>query len=395
LFLSVLLRPEPERRIDLLPLIISIAAAEAIRETTEADVRLRWPNDLYQDGRKLGGVLCEGSFKGSVPEAFVAGIGINVDLEPEHLSESVRRSAGSLSAVDCSIDALLLAVVTRVEHWWNLGDVAPILPRYRELAEKLHDHSLRVEPRDGEPYEATTNGVAEDGSLSVRLPDGTARVLYAEAVTLLDDEDDGDDEGYYGLVESYFIERRGSPLFITPAEWFLISQWDEDGVPLQVVKAGIDRALDRPRNPGRTVKLSYCRQAVRAEFRNYREIELGAHRHVPEPTSTWSSHLAGIAAALSDGYPEISAAVEDLAKSGLDSGGLEDALEDLDKKLMAAAEEATESSARAELLDRAERSLASYRDRMPDKVYRAAVQSAYRKQLRRSLEIPLLSLLDT
>ena len=56
------------------------------------------------------------------------------------------------------------------------------------------------------------------------------------------------DEDYFAAVEAHFVERRGSPLFITPGEWFLVSRWEEQGIPLRVVQEGIDRVFERPRD---------------------------------------------------------------------------------------------------------------------------------------------------
>ena len=58
LYLSVLWRPEgtPE---DLLPLtpMAAVSAAGAIHRVTGAPVRIKWPNDLVLEGRKLAGIL--------------------------------------------------------------------------------------------------------------------------------------------------------------------------------------------------------------------------------------------------------------------------------------------------------------------------------------------------
>ena len=42
------------------------------------NISLKWPNDLYYAGKKLGGILCEGSFMGSQWKNLVIGIGINI-----------------------------------------------------------------------------------------------------------------------------------------------------------------------------------------------------------------------------------------------------------------------------------------------------------------------------
>ena len=77
--LSVLLRPRsgPDRSPGVLPIRVGLAAARAVQRVTGLAPGLKWPNDLVADGRKLGGILCEGAMAGD--EFFVvAGIGLNV-----------------------------------------------------------------------------------------------------------------------------------------------------------------------------------------------------------------------------------------------------------------------------------------------------------------------------
>ena len=66
----------------------AVAASEAIAESCGISTRIRWPNDLIVNDKKLGGVLCDGSYLGEKLEYVVAGIGINVaQKEPEPPSE--------------------------------------------------------------------------------------------------------------------------------------------------------------------------------------------------------------------------------------------------------------------------------------------------------------------
>jgi hypothetical protein len=66
----------------------------------------------------------------------------------------------------------------------------------------------------------------------------------------------------------------------------------------------------------------------------------------------------------------------------------------IDGQLIAAAEETMDAAERDSLRADAERCLASYRDRMPEKVYRSALRSAYRRRLRDRAKLPRLSLFD-
>ena len=213
-----------------------------------------------------------------------------------------------------------------------------------------------------------------------------------------DEPDEYDEQGYFGDVEAYFIERRGSPLFITPAEWFLVSKWEEQGIPLHVVHDGIDRVFERPQAAAKPRKLGYCRQTVEAAFRRFREVTLGGgqDRGPVEDRFDAAAHLSRLASKLSRlaVAPELAARVRALGGVGENLQRIEDALTAIDDELVEFAEDALDENDRDALLSEAGASLASYRDRMPDKVYQSALKSAYRRRLRDKAKLPRLSLYD-
>jgi BirA family biotin operon repressor/biotin-[acetyl-CoA-carboxylase] ligase len=57
-------------------------------------VRLKWPNDLLVDNRKLGGLLCE-----RVRKADLVGLGLNVNVDPADAPPDIRDRVTSLRAI--------------------------------------------------------------------------------------------------------------------------------------------------------------------------------------------------------------------------------------------------------------------------------------------------------
>lgn len=70
----------------------------AIRRVTGAPVRIKWPNDLVLEGRKLAGILTEASLSGRGVDYVVIGIGVNLRQRSDDFSPEVARIATSLEA---------------------------------------------------------------------------------------------------------------------------------------------------------------------------------------------------------------------------------------------------------------------------------------------------------
>jgi BirA family biotin operon repressor/biotin-[acetyl-CoA-carboxylase] ligase len=96
--LSVLLFPPAElRRPVVLTAWATVAVCKVVRQTTGIRPCIKWPNDVYLHGRKVGGILIEQSQHGSTT-AVVAGIGLNVMQTEEQFAAAGLPLATSLYA---------------------------------------------------------------------------------------------------------------------------------------------------------------------------------------------------------------------------------------------------------------------------------------------------------
>jgi BirA family biotin operon repressor/biotin-[acetyl-CoA-carboxylase] ligase len=122
LYLSLILPAPADRPLTLLPLLVGVAAAECAQEWG-VDARLKWPNDLLaDDARKLGGILVESSSDGSGPPTIVAGVGVNLALDPRALPPDLRSRVTSVAALGQaapSADEAAAAVLARVAVWYH------------------------------------------------------------------------------------------------------------------------------------------------------------------------------------------------------------------------------------------------------------------------------------
>jgi BirA family biotin operon repressor/biotin-[acetyl-CoA-carboxylase] ligase len=176
LLMSVIVR-DLTRRDALLPLAVPVAVADACDRFVGTPCGIKWPNDIWVDGRKLSGILLEGR-----PQEgwAVIGIGLNVGTPRDGFPEELRETATSLaieSGSDPGVDVVLEAVLGALERRLADGGGA-IVDAWRERDVLL---GSRVRWNGGE---GTAAGIDKDGGLLVETDSGRV-ALDAGEVHLL------------------------------------------------------------------------------------------------------------------------------------------------------------------------------------------------------------------
>jgi BirA family transcriptional regulator, biotin operon repressor / biotin---[acetyl-CoA-carboxylase] ligase len=125
-------------------LATGVACCEALRDTCRVRVRLKPVNDLYVDGRKLGGILTEAVFTGRRMDALMIGVGINLRTSEHALP------AGSVTPV--AIQELLPpdqferldvnAIVAALVHQIRLGIAAVMRGEAESIRHAWASHAI-------------------------------------------------------------------------------------------------------------------------------------------------------------------------------------------------------------------------------------------------------------
>ncbi len=182
LLFSVLLRPTgPPSRVPQLSLVGGLAMAEALEGVAGLATRIRWPNDVLVDGRKICGILPEAaSDTAGRLRHVLLGIGINLNQRdfPEDIREratSLRLLTGRVHAADVLLPIVMEALDRRYAEW-RAGGFAALREAWRQRA-TLAGQPVRL--ADGR--EATAVDVEDDGALLVRTDAGRLmRVVSGE-----------------------------------------------------------------------------------------------------------------------------------------------------------------------------------------------------------------------
>jgi BirA family biotin operon repressor/biotin-[acetyl-CoA-carboxylase] ligase len=150
-----------------------------------AEVRIKWPNDILVDRRKVAGILIKNEVLGGLITGAVIGIGINVnstELDAGLNATSIHLETGRLH----DRMALLELLCQRLEHWLDamLRHEAVLADRYRALLWS-RDRFARFD-LDGASVDARPLDVDPQGRLLVEMADGRVQAYGLDRLRFAD-----------------------------------------------------------------------------------------------------------------------------------------------------------------------------------------------------------------
>lgn len=180
LSVSFLLRPAgvPPARWPWLPLLVGVAAVDAVADAAGVAAVLKWPNDVLLDGRKLAGILVERTDTPS-GAAAVAGVGMNVQAAPPDAASLAHTGVTS----ERVLDALQDRVAARYTAWLADPASAELADAYRARCDTL-GRQVRAELPSGEVVTGQAVDVDTTGRLVIATADGEQAVSAGEIVHL-------------------------------------------------------------------------------------------------------------------------------------------------------------------------------------------------------------------
>ena len=99
IYLSVILRPQlPVREIPRVSLVIGVAVAETLEAAFQLPARIKWPNDILINNRKIAGVLSEVVTGSQGIDCIVTGIGLNINNPLQDFPGDLRTAPTSVLA---------------------------------------------------------------------------------------------------------------------------------------------------------------------------------------------------------------------------------------------------------------------------------------------------------
>jgi BirA family biotin operon repressor/biotin-[acetyl-CoA-carboxylase] ligase len=175
----------------ILSYVTPLAIAEAIEETAASHgaalkVDLKWPNDAQIDGRKVAGVLIETAEGQEGEPVALAGVGINVNMDPEAYPEiaGIATSVKQAMGRELPREVLLASFCDHVERLYEeaaSGSRAPFEAWKQRLITLGREV---VATGGGQALSGIAVDVNNDGSLVIETADGARHTVEAGDVTL-------------------------------------------------------------------------------------------------------------------------------------------------------------------------------------------------------------------
>jgi len=176
LLYSAILRPL-ELAHALLPLAVPVAVCEAIEFLAPVACRIKWPNDVWIDERKVAGVLIEAR----PPDWAVIGVGVNVAIAAEDFPADLRWPATSIGH-GATVDAVREALSPALGQWAEAPEQR-VLTAFRER-DGLAGREVSWQGAATGSGSGVAAGVDGRGNLVVEVPDGERLSLGSGEVTL-------------------------------------------------------------------------------------------------------------------------------------------------------------------------------------------------------------------
>lgn len=173
ILMSVMLKPVFLKAADqfYLNMVVSLAVFDTLRQFLNENLKVKWPNDIYFQNQKIGGVLIENSIQGNNISCSIIGIGLNVNqLEFENAQASSLRI---IIGTEISLDNILEPILEKLEYYYlklKSGDFGFLKASYLQTLFRINQwHTFR---KNGQIFLGKITGIDENGRLAMETEFG-------------------------------------------------------------------------------------------------------------------------------------------------------------------------------------------------------------------------------
>lgn len=172
IFMTLMLKPDINpNNASMLTLVSALAVAKALSDITGKDAKIKWPNDIVVDGKKVCGILTEMSAQFDYINNIVIGIGINVNNSS--FPEEISATASSLRLLSGGKKYRRAEIIEKIMEYFEkyyaifleTEDLSALVSEYDAMLVNMQKQVKVLDPK--EPFEGKAMGITKKGELIV------------------------------------------------------------------------------------------------------------------------------------------------------------------------------------------------------------------------------------
>lgn len=173
IYMSIILRPQlAPTAVSHLTLLSAVALCEAVRQTTGMEAKIKWPNDLMVNDKKVAGILTELSAEMDRVRFVVIGLGLNVNTPANQLPVGASSLRIEAQKNFCRV-TLVQQILERLEDWYERykkEGFSSVIKQWKAYASTLGTR-VRIADQQGD-IEGEAVDLDENGGLIIRHESG-------------------------------------------------------------------------------------------------------------------------------------------------------------------------------------------------------------------------------
>lgn len=172
---------------ELLTLACAVAVAETIGKTSNSRAKIKWPNDIILNAKKVAGILLESKMD-NAGTVYILGIGINCHQKKTSFPPELQSIATSIdieSRTICDRISLTKRLLTSIDYWLEISqkDSQKVTQQWRQLSVQLgHRVTLLY---NGKKFAGNCIGIDPEKGLILQLDTGGTRFFDAAHTSIV------------------------------------------------------------------------------------------------------------------------------------------------------------------------------------------------------------------
>lgn len=178
IYLSIKFTLKNTRNIQFLPLLIAISICKSLSKSGINNCKIKWPNDLYLDDKKLGGILVESRYNAESGYMIIAGIGLNINMDSNQEIDqswtSLFKQTNTIFDRNIIVSTILSELIKQFETISELK-TQQFMIDWKPL-DYLNGRKILI-VENNSSYSATSLGIADDGALLVEYEQNMNKMI--------------------------------------------------------------------------------------------------------------------------------------------------------------------------------------------------------------------------